>query len=116
MKKLMLGCLVAGASSLNAPAHASLVRADCVYEWTTGVVYGYAGFDDQGTHSIKCYGYGYETPSGTGQGFITTAGWVGLARVEATDVCTEIDGVTVDCHPAIRLTAGPRHDTGGPPR
>jgi hypothetical protein len=92
-------------------AHADLVRAGCSFDpvttstsgtVTVGVVYGYAYFDDQATHSLTCVSLAgpYETPTGIGTTFVTTSGqmpydWDGVPVV----LCAVVDGVTVTCGP-----------------
>jgi hypothetical protein len=120
MKKLMLVGVVAGMMALNAPvAHAAVVRSGCGFDSVaqetvtggqdtfTGGAYGYAIFDDQGTHTLRCYVTvdGAEqatTPTQSGTAFVATTGQVTYNAPEGAtvDLCTEIDGATVSCGPA----------------
>jgi hypothetical protein len=117
LKKLMLAGVAVGMMALNAPiAHAAVVRSGCGFDAIaqetatggqdtfTGGAYGYALFDDQGTHTLRCYVTvdGVEqatTPTGSGVGFVTAQGQVTYNAAEGAtvDECTEIDGVTIEC-------------------
>jgi hypothetical protein len=120
LKKLMLAGVAVGMMALNAPiAHAAVVRSGCGFDSVaqetvtggqdtfTGGAYGYAVFDDQGTHTLRCYVTvdGVEqatTPTQSGTAFVATAGQVTYNAAEGAtvDLCTEIDGATVSCGPA----------------
>jgi hypothetical protein len=117
LKKLMLAGVAVGMMALNAPiAHAAVVRSGCGFDAIaqetatggqdtfTGGAYGYAIFDDQGTHTLRCYVTvdGVEqatTPTGSGTGLVTAQGQVTYNAAEGAtvDECTEIDGVTIEC-------------------
>jgi hypothetical protein len=117
---LVMGLAVFGVSVPTASA--GVVRSDCAFgtvsqqvvtgsDLYTGAAYGHAMFDDQGTHSLRCYVtvYGTEqasTPTGTGTLAVTTVGSVTFAAPDGADValCTEIDGVTVSCSGVSLLT------------
>jgi hypothetical protein len=99
------------ALALSAPvAHAATVRADCGFDAVaqetltggedtfTGAAYGYAVFDDQDTHTLRCYVTvdGVEqssTPTASGRTLVTTKGPVTYTAGWDTVValCTEVD-------------------------
>jgi hypothetical protein len=113
----MLAGVAVGMMALNAPiAHAAVVRSGCGFDAVaqetatggqntfTGGAYGYAVFDDQGTHTLRCYITvdGVEqatTPTGSGTGVVTVSAQVtyNAADGASVDECTEIDGVLIEC-------------------
>jgi hypothetical protein len=116
LKQVVLAATVAAAVAVGVPdAHAAVVRAGCGFdsisqatvtgeETFTGEAYGYAVFDDQGTHSLRCYVTvdGSEqatTPTQSGSAFVSTAGQVTYSAAEGSQVelCTEVDGSTTGC-------------------
>jgi hypothetical protein len=116
LKKLMLAGVAVGMMALNAPiAHAAVVRSGCGFESVsqatvtgettfTGTAYGYAAFDDQASHTLRCYitvdgSEQATTPTGSGTGFVHTEGTVTYSAAEGAHVeeCTEINGTTVSC-------------------
>jgi hypothetical protein len=127
LKKLMLAGVAVGMMALNAPiAHAAVVRSGCGFDANsqstvtgentfTGVAYGYAVFDDQGTHTLRCYITvdGVEQAStvpGSGSVFVTTSGTVTYSAAEGAHVeeCTEIDGNLVSCGAATETQIPPQ--------
>jgi hypothetical protein len=118
--KLMVAALAAGLLAASAPAaHAAPYRFDCRLvsvtsdlgatggtDHHTGVLAGYATFDDIGLHTLRCYVSvnGAETASANPVGGTTavfaTAGVVTFVATAGADVaaCTEIDDVTVSCN------------------
>jgi hypothetical protein len=98
-------------------AHAALVRSACgmvaagpdeVQAPFEGIVYGYAVFDHDGAHTLRCYikvgSWEVEsTPVGAGAEVVVTAGNVLYSRAEGFPVwiCTEIDGVTRSCNEVV---------------
>jgi hypothetical protein len=128
LKKLMLTGVAVGMMALNAPiAHAGVVQAACRFnavaqETATGgentfqgAAYGYAAFDDQGPHTLRCYVTvdGAEqatTPTGSGSVFVQTSGQVTYVAAEGTTVaiCTEVDTVTTGCVTAMRSQIPPQ--------
>jgi hypothetical protein len=127
LKKLMLAGVAVGMMALNAPiAHAAVVRSGCGFDTIaqetatggqdtfTGAAYGYAAFDDQGTHTLRCYVTvdGSEvasTPTGSGSVFVTTQGTVTYTTASTdVDLCTEIDGVTTSCGDATLTEIPPQ--------
>jgi hypothetical protein len=150
LKKLVIAMSVAGALAAGPPAaHAALVRSGCGIaaadqETVTGgqdvfagAAYGYAVFDDQGTHTVRCYvtvdgvpAAGGSTAPQSGTGAVATAGEVTYFAAEGSsvDVCTEVDGVTVACRATTESQVPPQmvfdaldafcatlHDLGLPP-
>jgi hypothetical protein len=127
LKKLMFAGVAVGMMALNAPiAHAAVVRSGCGFDTIaqetatggqdtfTGGAYGYAIFDDQGTHTLRCYvtvdgGEVASTPTGSGTGVVTTAGTVTYTTSSTdVDLCTEIDGVTTSCGDATLTQIPPQ--------
>jgi hypothetical protein len=128
-KHLVLAATVAATLSAGSPvAHAAVVRSGCGsasfaqetvtgQDTYTGVAYGYAVFDDQGSHTLRCYITvdGVEqssTPTQSGSATVATAGQVTYSAAEGAtvDLCTEIDGVTVSCGPAMQYQSAPCAD------
>jgi hypothetical protein len=127
LKKLMLAGVAAGMLALNAPiAHAAVVQSRCGFNSLssegvtggqntfTGGAYGIAVFDDQATHTLRCYVTvdGVEqssTPTGSGTAVVTSQGQVTYNAAEGASVelCTEIDGHTVLCAAATETTIPP---------
>jgi hypothetical protein len=108
IRKILLVPAVAGLLVLNTPvAHAALVASGCGLGHTGATdtaAAGYAVFDDQGSHTLRCYVTvdGVEratTPTATGTGVVVTAGPVSYATWawSTVAVCTEVDGVTTGC-------------------
>jgi hypothetical protein len=116
LKHLVLVATVAASLTVSAPvSHAAVVRSGCGIDSLaqetltgentfTGGAYGYAVFDDQGTHTLRCYVTvdGVEqatTATDTGSTFLHVQGEVSYSAAEGADVeeCTEIDGQTVSC-------------------
>jgi hypothetical protein len=117
LRKLAAAAIVAAACTVNVPAaHAGVVRSACQADTTdvdtaigsgdtyTGYAYGYAVFDDQATHTLRCYVTvdGTEvdsTGTGTGVGVVVAQSQVTYVAAEYSwvELCTEIDGVTVNC-------------------
>jgi hypothetical protein len=108
ISKVLLVPAVAGLFALNAPvAHAALVASDCRLGHTgrpDTAAAGLAVFDDQGTHTLRCYVTvdGVEratTPTTTGTGVVVTAGPVAYRAPDwsTVAVCAEVDGVTTTC-------------------
>jgi hypothetical protein len=117
LKKLVLAAVVAASLTTPAPvAHAGIVRSGCAFEAVaeenvtggqdtfTGAGYGYALFDDAGTHLLRCYVTvdGVEqasTPTESGTGMVVTSGQMTYNAAEGAtvDLCTEVDGVTIEC-------------------
>jgi hypothetical protein len=103
--------------AVSAPvATARPVRSGCTFDagasnpvvtgqdGVTGVLAGYAVFDDQATHSLRCAVLvdGAEqssTSTGTGTGTVLTAGPTSYTAAPGSvvQVCTEVDGVFADC-------------------
>jgi hypothetical protein len=130
LKKLMLAGVAVGMMALNAPiAHAAVIRSGCGFDSVaqetatggqdtfTGGAYGYAAFDDQATHTLRCYvtvdgvpAAGGSTAPQSGTGFVATAGQVTYFAAEGSsvDLCTEIDGVTLSCGPATESQIPPQ--------
>jgi hypothetical protein len=118
LKKITLAATAVAMLALGAPmAHAAVVRSGCGFDSLAtaqdatggqntynGAAYGYAVFDDQGTHTLRCYIQvnGVEAASSipnSGTGFVGTAGPVTFFAEDGALVeeCTEIDGVTISC-------------------
>jgi hypothetical protein len=116
LKKLMLAGVAVAMTVFNAPiAHAAVIRSGCGFNagsqetvtgpgTFTGVAYGYAVFDDQGSHTLRCYvtvdgAEQNSTGTSVGRTFVATEGTVSYHADEgaSVDLCTEIDGVTVFC-------------------
>jgi hypothetical protein len=118
LKKITLAATAVAMLALGAPmAHAAVVRSGCGFDSLAtaqdatggqntynGAAYGYAVFDDQGTHTLRCYitVNGTEAASSipnSGTGFVVTAGPVTFFAEDGALVeeCTEIDGATVSC-------------------
>jgi hypothetical protein len=128
LKTLVLAATIAASLTVGGPeAHAAVVRAECHIGATaqetltggqdtfTGAGYGYALFDDQGSHTLRCYVTvdGSEvttTPTGSGSAFVHTEGQVTYNAPEGStvEVCTEIDGVTIGCAAASTTTLPPQ--------
>jgi hypothetical protein len=127
LKKIVFAAAVAASLSAGGPvAQAAVVRSDCRIGATaqdtltgqdtfTGAGYGYALFDDQGSHTVRCYVTvdGVEqatTPTGSGSVFVHTEGQVTYSAAEGStvEVCTEIDGATVSCATASTTTLPPQ--------
>jgi hypothetical protein len=127
LKKLMLAGVAVGMMALNAPiAHAAVVRSGCGFnsvsqatvtgETTfTGAAYGYAAFDDQGTHTLRCYitvdgSEQATTPTVSGSTFVHVEAEVTYSAAEGAHVeeCTEIDGSTVSCGTADETQVPPQ--------
>jgi hypothetical protein len=101
----LLGTLVTGA-----PAHADMLRASCGFDANSqqtvtggdfvGAAYGYATFDDEATHTLRCVLFvnGVErdaTPLATGTRLLTSSGPLHYTSEDGdrVDVYTEVDGV-----------------------
>jgi hypothetical protein len=108
IRKALLVPAAAGLLALNAPvAHAATVAAGCSLGHTgraETAAAGFAVFDDQGTHTLRCYVTvdGAEqatTPVATGTGAVVTAGPVSYdaSSWSTVAVCAEVDGVTAVC-------------------
>jgi hypothetical protein len=129
LKKIMLAASAVALMAIGAPtAHAAVVRSGCGFDSLsqdtatgqntfTGGAYGYAIFDDQGTHTLRCYvtvdgvpAPGGSTTPGSGTGFVATAGPVTYTAADgaSVDLCTEIDGVTVGCGAATLTQIPPQ--------
>jgi hypothetical protein len=128
LKKLMISGVAVGLMALNAPiAHAAVVRSGCGFQSVaqetatggqdtfTGAAYGYAIFDDQDTHTLKCVvkvdgAAQAETPPGSGQVVVTTQGQVTYNAAEGATVvlCTVIDDVEVGCNVAMEFQVPPQ--------
>jgi hypothetical protein len=127
VKQLVLAATVAASLTTGAPAaHAAVVRSGCGFDTIaqeqatggqdtyTGAAYGYAVFDDQGTHTLRCYvtvdgGEVATTPTGSGSVFVTTQGTVTYTTASTdVDLCTEIDGVTTSCGDATLTELPPQ--------
>jgi hypothetical protein len=116
LKNLLLATTAASALALGAPvAHADAVRTQCSFDainapavqpddpgtYTyTGVLYGFAVFDDQGSHTLRCYitvdgAEVASTATGAGTTFVGVAAPLQYTESDGSDVktCTEIDGV-----------------------
>jgi hypothetical protein len=114
LKKLLLAVTAAATLASGAPvAHAAQVAADCSFHAATlpeiepgysgtytGVLYGYAAFDDQDTHALRCWitvdgEVVASTPTASAQGFVASAGPIRYHADDGADVrtCTEVDGV-----------------------
>jgi hypothetical protein len=108
------------------PSHAAPTTAQCGgvafaqkevtggSETYTGTLYGYAVFDDLGTHTFRCYVTvdGAEqsaTPTQSGSSAIAAAGQVTFSVSPGQTVveCLEIDGATLNCHPVDMIALGP---------
>jgi hypothetical protein len=114
-KKLLTALILAGSLGVGGPAaHASVVPSACAFITTTqpdvtgtvsGVVYGYAAFDDTGTHTLRCYvtvnggPTGASSPTRFGGTFLATAGQVTYTAGadDVVDVCSVLDGLPVSC-------------------
>jgi hypothetical protein len=117
LPKSVLAAVSLAMLAITAPAsHAAVTTSLCggVVRITpdgsiyTGVLFGYAAFDDTATHTLRCYvninGVAWlSTPESTGQVVVTTSEVIneGLYPdpTATVDECTEIDGGTVECHP-----------------
>jgi hypothetical protein len=110
---VLAGTTIAVVAAFVPSAHAAVVRSGCgavVDEASTGtysgVVYTYAVFGDQGSHTIRCYvtvdgSRRASTPPQSGTGFVATVGNVSFSASASSskDLCTEVDGTTVSCGP-----------------
>jgi hypothetical protein len=126
LRKLLAAAAVAvTACTLPVPAaHAATVRSGRGFDTVapnggdtyTGAVYGYATFDDGGTHSLRC-SVAVDTverassPAASGSVLVLTAGRVTFDAdpLAAVELCTEIDGVTVSC--GVSVGPYPRSST-----
>jgi hypothetical protein len=127
LKRIVLAALVAASLSAGAPvAHAAIVRAGCGFETFTqatltgrdtytGVAYGYAVLDDQGSHTLRCYVRvdGWEeatTPAQSGSAVVVTTGqvWYYAPEGSSVDLCTEVNGVTISCGAADQQQVPPQ--------
>lgn len=117
IRKVLLVPAVATLLALNAPAaHAALVASGCGLGHTGATdtaAAGYAVFDDQGSHTLRCYVTvdGTEqatTPTATGTGVVVTAGPVSYdaSPWSALAVCAEVDGVTTVCDGSADIVQG----------
>jgi hypothetical protein len=95
-------------------ARAAVVRSSCSIwsedrgdGWYTSVVYGYAVFDDQDSHTLRCYvtvdGSEQAGVAGSGTVLVGTAGLVDYyaPTYSADYLCTEVDDVPVGCGPIL---------------
>jgi hypothetical protein len=107
IRTMLLVPAVTGLLVVNAPAaHAALVAGGCrlVPAGAAGpAAVGYALFDDQGTHTLRCYVTvdGTEragTPTASGTGLVVLSSPIAYdAESWRSALCTEVDGVTVLC-------------------
>jgi hypothetical protein len=117
IKQLALAATVAASLTVATPAaHAAVVREGCGFDSLaqetltggqdtfTGAAFGYAVFDDQGSHTLRCYvtvdgSEQASTPTGSGSVVVTTQGQVTYTAPggSSVEICTEIDGTTVTC-------------------
>jgi hypothetical protein len=118
--RIVLAAATCAALALGVPAaHAAVVRSGCQSVATDytgsriflGAASGYALFDDQGTHTLRCYVTvnGQEKSStnlGSGTGAVTASGRIEYIAPKNADVylCEEIDGVTVSCGDVAEVT------------
>ena len=116
LKKIMMASLAVGALALNAPAAFAATDGGCGFDSVQqetatgqnyeGVAYGYAVDDTGGTVSIRCYitvndvpAAAGSTPTETGTGVAVARGPISFEAADGASVkmCTEINGLTVDC-------------------
>jgi hypothetical protein len=116
IRRAALAAAVVAMGMLAVPAaRAAVVRSACDFravaeqvtgeqDVVTGALYGYAIFDDTGVHTLRCYVTvdGQERDStlrAIGQVVVVTQSVVPLETYAGapTDICTEIDGLTVSC-------------------
>ena len=127
LKKILMASLAAGVLTLNAPAAFAATHGGCDFVQSddptgqeySGVAYGYA-IDDSGARvRIRCYITVNDQPvwgaeaSGSGVGVAVAVGTISFEVADGASIkmCTEINGVTVDCGESTQTQIPPQEVT-----